>query len=233
MSLSYKTILAKAHYHNIEKNIIDRYLGNAAKGKSITLLDVGCGIGEYVETFKKHNIQFTGVDVSVEMVENANKAGHHAILLDELKQQVDQYDIVFISHVIEHLDSETLVEFLNIYISKLKKDGILILLSPLGVDNFYYDITHVRAYYPQAIWQMWGGYSSSLSIKKNEQLCLDDIYFVKDSYRTRKWRSYYMSDNKLAFYATRVINYVLASLYLLSNASIGRKTSWIGFYKKL
>jgi cyclopropane fatty-acyl-phospholipid synthase-like methyltransferase len=233
MSLSYKNILAKAHYHNIEKNIIDNYLKKAANGKAITLLDVGCGIGEYVETFKKYNIQFTGVDVSQEMVDNANKAGHNAILLDDLKKQNDLFDIVFISHVIEHLDSETLVEFLNFYIGKLKKDGILILLSPLGVDNFYYDITHVRAYYPQAIWQMWGGYSSSLSIQKNEQLRLDDIYFVKDSYRTRKWRSYYMSDNKIAFYCTRFLNYILASLYLMSNATIGRKTSWIGFYKKL
>jgi cyclopropane fatty-acyl-phospholipid synthase-like methyltransferase len=233
MSLSYKNILAKAHYHNIEKNIIDNYLKKAANGKAITLLDVGCGIGEYVETFKKYNIQFTGVDVSQEMVDNANKAGHNAILLDDLKKQNDLFDIVFISHVIEHLDSETLVEFLNFYIGKLKKDGILILLSPLGVDNFYYDITHVRAYYPQAIWQMWGGYFSSLSIQKNEQLRLDDIYFVKDSYRTRKWRSYYMSDNKIAFYCTRFLNYILASLYLMSNATIGRKTSWIGFYKKL
>jgi 2-polyprenyl-3-methyl-5-hydroxy-6-metoxy-1,4-benzoquinol methylase len=233
MSLRNKNILAKAHYHNIEKNIIDNYLMVETKTKKISLLDVGCGIGEYVSTFKKYNVQFTGVDISKEMVDNANSVGHNAILLDDLKKQDGLFDVVFISHVIEHLDSETLVEFLNFYISKIKKDGILILLSPLGVDNFYYDITHVRAYYPQAIWQMWGGYSSSLSIQKNEQLRLDNIYFVKDSYRTRKWRSYYMKDNKIAFYCTKIINYILASFYLISNARIGRKTSWIGFYKKL
>jgi cyclopropane fatty-acyl-phospholipid synthase-like methyltransferase len=233
MNVSYKNILAKAHYHNIEKNIIDKFLSKTAKEKAVTLLDVGCGIGEYVTIFKKNNIQFTGVDVSKEMVDNANRVGHNAILLDDLKMKNDLFDIVFISHVIEHLNSETLVEFLNFYISKLKKDGILILLSPLGVDNFYYDITHVRAYYPQAIWQMWGGYSSSLSIQKNEQLRLGDIYFVNDSYRTRKWRSYYMKDKVIAFYCTKIINYVLASLYLMTNARIGKKTSWIGFYNKL
>ena len=201
-------------------------------GKTLSLLDVGCGIGEYVSTFKKYKLDFMGVDISKEMVNNANKAGHNAILLDDLKEQVKQFDIVFISHVIEHLDTETLIEFLNFYIGKLKKGGQLILLSPLGVDNFYYDITHIRAYYPQAIWQMWGDYSSSLSIKKNEQLKLTDIYFIKDSYRTRKWRSYYINDNKLAFYFTCIINYITAALFLLSNAAIGKKTSWIGVYKK-
>jgi 2-polyprenyl-3-methyl-5-hydroxy-6-metoxy-1,4-benzoquinol methylase len=233
MNLSYKSILAKAHYHNTEKSIIENFLRKSAKNRDVTLLDVGCGIGEYAAIFSENNIQFTGVDVSREMVDNANRAGHNAILLDELKNQNQLFDIVFISHVIEHLDSASLVEFLNFYIGKLKKDGILILLSPLGVDNFYYDITHVRAYYPQAIWQMWGNYSSSLSIKKNEQLRLTDIYFVKDSYRTRKWRSYYMSDKTIAFYCTKCINYILAFLYLVSKARIGRKTSWIGVYTKI
>lgn len=233
MSLSYKNILAKAHYHNVEKDIIDRFLKRNAAGKNLSLLDVGCGIGEYAGLFKKHGLQFTGVDVSQEMVDNANNAGHNAILLDDFKKQDKAFDIVFISHVIEHLNSESLVEFLNFYISRLKQGGRLILLSPLGVDNFYYDITHVRAYYPQAIWQMWGGYSSSLSIKKNEQLRLVDIYFVKDCYRTRKWRSYYVSSNKLAFYLTRVVNYILAAAFLLTRSFIGRKTSWVGIYKKI
>ncbi len=233
MNLTYKNILAKAHYHNIEKNIIDRFLLQQASNGVVSLLDVGCGIGEYVSTFKKYNIQFTGVDVSREMVDNANRAGHRAVLLDELKKQDTQYDIVFISHVIEHLDTASLIEFINFYLSKLKSGGLLVLLSPLGVDNFYYDITHVRAYYPQAIWQMWGGYSSSLSVQKNEQLRLVDIYFVKDSYRTRKWRSYYMKDKWLQYHLARMLNYTMAALFLISNAFIGRKTSWIGVYKKL
>ena len=116
MNLTYKNILAKAHYHNIEKNIIDSFLKKQTLGKTLSLLDVGCGIGEYVSTFKKYKLDFMGVDISKEMVNNANKAGHNAILLDDLKEQVKQFDIVFISHVIEHLDTETLIEFLNFYI---------------------------------------------------------------------------------------------------------------------
>lgn len=233
MNLTYKNILAKAHYHNIEKNIIDKFLKQHTATGVKSLLDVGCGLGEYAAVFKKHAIQFTGVDVSQEMVDSANQAGHNAILLTELNNSDTQFDIVFISHVIEHLDSDALIAFINFYLNKLNKDGLLILLSPLGVDNFHYDITHVRAYYPQAIWQMWGGYTSSLSVKKNEQLRLLDIYFVKDSFRTRKWRSYYVKDNWLKYQFTRMLNYITASIFLLSAGAIGKKTSWIGIYKKL
>ena len=119
MNLTYKHILAKAHYHNIEKNIIDSFLQKQTAGKTLSLLDVGCGIGEYAGTFKKHNLQFTGVDVSQEMLDNANRAGHNAVLLDDLKKQDNQFDIVFISHVIEHLDTAALIIFLDFYISKL------------------------------------------------------------------------------------------------------------------
>ncbi len=233
MNLTYKNILAKAHYHNIEKNIIDKFLKQHTATGVKSLLDVGCGLGEYAAVFKKYAIQFTGVDVNQEMVDSANQVGHNAILLTELNNSDTQFDIVFISHVIEHLDSDALIAFINFYLNKLKKDGLLILLSPLGVDNFHYDITHVRAYYPQAIWQMWGGYTSSLSVKKNEQLRLLDIYFVKDSFRTRKWRSYYVKDNWLKYQFTRMLNYITASIFLLSAGAIGKKTSWIGIYKKL
>ena len=233
MNLTYKNILAKAHYHNIEKNIIDKFLKQHTATGVKSLLDVGCGLGEYAAVFKKYAIQFTGVDVNQEMVDSANQVGHNAILLTELNNSDTQFDIVFISHVIEHLDSDALIAFINFYLNKLKKDGLLILLSPLGVDNFHYDITHVRAYYPQAIWQMWGGYTSSLSVKKNEQLRLLDIYFVKDSFRTRKWRSYYIKDNWLKYQFTRMLNYITASIFLLSAGAIGKKTSWIGIYKKL
>jgi cyclopropane fatty-acyl-phospholipid synthase-like methyltransferase len=233
MNLGYKHIIGKAHYHNREKVIIDQLLHKFGNKSQASLLDVGCGIGEYVDVFTKHKLDFTGVDISREMVDNANSKGHHAILLTELEIQTKQYDIIFISHVIEHLNTENLIEFMNFYLGKLKKGGFLLLLSPLGVDNFHYDITHVRPYYPQAIWQMWGGYTSSLSIKKNEQIKLVDIYFVKDSYRTRKWRSYYIQDNWLHTTATKIINYITASLYLLTNASFGKKVSWIGVYKKI
>jgi cyclopropane fatty-acyl-phospholipid synthase-like methyltransferase len=205
--------------------------GYRHKGLS-TLLDVGCGVGEYADVFAKLGFDFTGVDVSPDMVAQANRAGHRAVLLDELKEKPEQYDIVFISHVIEHLDTENLIRFLDFYIGRVKSEGILILLSPLAVDNFYYDITHVRPYYPQAIWQMWGDYKSSLSIRKNEQLRLIDIHFIRDCYRTRKWRSYYVAENKLRWHLTRCINYTAALLFLLSKARIGRKTSWLGVYKK-
>jgi SAM-dependent methyltransferase len=167
------------------------------------------------------------------MIGIANSKGHHAYTVEELKKSDKKFDIIFISHVIEHMHYRDLLSFMQFYIDRLKTGGKLILLSPLLVENFYYDFTHERPYYPQAIWQMFGDYSNSLSLQKKILIQLDDIFFIKDSFRTRTWRSYYTKKNYLAFMLTRIYNYLLAALWLVSGARIGKRLSWIGVYKKL
>ena len=233
MNLNYNSLIKKAHYHNIEKDILKRILADLKKQGSESLLDVGCGMGEYVKLFNETGLKFEGVDLSEEMISIANKNGHHAFTLEELKRSNKRYDIVLISHVIEHLHYKELIDFMHFYIDRLNVNGRLILLSPLLVENFYYDFTHERPYYPQAIWQMFGDYNNSLSVKKKVLIRLDDIYFVKDCFRTRTWRSYYLNQNKLSFSLTCIYNYFLASIYLITGARFGKKVSWIGIYKSM
>lgn len=232
MNLSYSDIINKAHYHNREKIILTKVIRDLKNNGAKSLLDVGCGIGEYVRLLKISELDFDGVDSSEEMIRIANINGHNAFLIDVLKESDKKYDIILISHVIEHIPYKELIEFMHLYINKLNQNGRIILLSPLLVENFYYDFTHERPYYPQAIWQMFGDYSNSLSVGKKALILLEDIYFVRDSFRTRTWRSYYIKENEITFILTKLYNYILALMYLVSFAKVGKKVSWIGIYKK-
>ena len=61
MDFSYKKIMKLAHYHNSEKLILRKLLSVFKKNGAKNLLDVGCGIGEYVNLFKTSGLDFDGV----------------------------------------------------------------------------------------------------------------------------------------------------------------------------
>ncbi|NUM41851.1 MAG: methyltransferase domain-containing protein [Leptospiraceae bacterium] len=226
------SILKKAHYHEAEKKILESVLMNLRLKGLQSLLDVGCGNGNFASLLTKTGFDFKGVDINPEMLEEAKKNGHRPILFSDLEKSQECFDVILISHVIEHIRYDDLINFINFYLDRLNKNGILILVSPLLTDNFYYDFTHERPYYPQAIWQMFGDYYDSLSIKKTTRIQLEDIYFVKDSFRTRKWRSYYLKKTSLLTRFTKAYNLFWARVYLLSGYYIGKKVSWIGIYSK-
>jgi len=227
-----QTILQRANYHNAELRLIEKLLLTLkAEGKS-TLLDVGCGKGTYAPVLQTTGLDFYGVDINPEMLELARNNGHRPVSTEHLEASGQHFDIILISHVIEHLHYKELYEFLDYYIQKLSPDGRLIIASPLLVSNFYFDFTHERPYYPQAIWQVFGDYNDSLSIAKKEKIKLEDIYFVKDSFRTRSWRSYYIRNPRLPHLMTHYWNVTLALIYLRTGYRFGKKVSWIGVYKK-
>ena len=223
-------LFSAAHYHHAEQRVIESILSRLSPNRGVKLLDVGCGRGAFAPLLARLGFDFYGVDSSSDMIDLARKNGHNAMSIQELDASGQKFDVVLISHVVEHLHFKDLYEFMQHYIKKLSPGGTLILATPLLGSNFYFDFTHERPYYPQAIWQVFGNYKDSLSIQKRESLRLVDIYFVRDSFRTREWRSYYVRENYPMYLMTRVWNGILASAYLLSGFRIGPKVSWIGVY---
>jgi O-antigen chain-terminating methyltransferase len=129
-------------------------------GKS-SVLDVGCGRGEFVELLLENGIGVTGIDINEDMVNYCQEMGLPVIqsdLFDHLISLNDNsLDGIFAAQVIEHLTSESLLKFIHIAYSKLKIGSVIVLetINPqniLAVNNwFYMDLTHVRPVHPDTL----------------------------------------------------------------------------------
>lgn len=106
-----------------------------------TVLDVGCGMGQFV----KHCRGSKGVDINTDCVEFCQKHG-----LDVVKMEIDRlpfedssYDTVVLDNVLEHIMDPT--PLLNECARVLKRNGILIILVP-GQKGFKRDADHKKFY---------------------------------------------------------------------------------------
>ena len=91
-----------------------------------TLLDVGCGRGGFMRRMISDGVKCKGVDLSAVMVQECIAQGLDAECIDA--SEVDgTYDaIVSIFDVLNFMDKETLVKFLDSMATKLNDDGIFI-----------------------------------------------------------------------------------------------------------
>jgi SAM-dependent methyltransferase len=113
-----------------------------------TLLDLGCGRGDFLNAFAKNGFKAQGVDHSVmtervfpEPVLVADFEGKTIPIADKT------FDVVFQKSVIEHIvDTKAL---LHETYRLLKPGGTAIIMTPdwrANVKNFYDDYTHVRPF---------------------------------------------------------------------------------------
>ena len=126
-----KTVLVTiSHLHpgwrNSQLNQI-LYVPFVKNGK---LLDVGCGNGSTMKRFQELGFTVSGTDFDSKAIEEARKEGLNVHLgdLQEIAFPKNTFDVVFLSHVIEHVPNpvELLVECRRI----LKPNGFLIALTP-------------------------------------------------------------------------------------------------------
>lgn len=94
------------------------------------LLDVGCGNGRYLDGMKKLGWQTKGVEFNESAVRVCKLSGldvHHGDLFSANFGN-DSFDVINVSHVVEHVPNpkELFAEFSRI----LKKDGTLIIKTP-------------------------------------------------------------------------------------------------------
>jgi len=91
-----------------------------------TLLDVGCGRGGFMQRMISDGVECKGVDLSQVMVDECKAQGLNAECIDA-REVEGKYDaIVSIFDVLNFMNKETLVDFLNSMADKLTDDGILI-----------------------------------------------------------------------------------------------------------
>jgi len=101
-----------------------------AKKDKVTLLDYGCGDGYWAAIFSEFpNCEVTGVDYNPVRLERARCLAKNAKFIEadlcQPNKQLREYDIVFCSQVVEHIENDFL--FLANLKRYLKDDGVLIL----------------------------------------------------------------------------------------------------------
>jgi len=106
--------------------LYDLYRSELDDYKVKTLLDVGCGRGGFMRRMISDGVRCKGVDLSAVMVEECKTQGLDAECIDVA--DVDgKYDaIVSIFDVLNFLDKDALLKFLDAIASKLNDDGIFI-----------------------------------------------------------------------------------------------------------
>ena len=119
-----------------------------------SVLDIGCGRGEFLEMMQAAGIPAKGIDLSPESVATCRHKTLDAevadlfVYLENLPEA--SLDGIFCSQVVEHLPPERLPEMIRLCASRLQRNGALAIETPnpeclaIFATHFYLDPTHQR-----------------------------------------------------------------------------------------
>lgn len=143
-------------YHLVRSISLKRKLKliNKLSKDSKTLLDVGCGTGDFLLTAKQNAWKVKGIEPNDQAREIANRKTNNTVsniegLLDLEKQS---FDVITLWHVLEHLPN--LETHVQLFQSLLKPNGRLVIAVP----NFNsYDAKHYQSFWaaydvPRHLW---------------------------------------------------------------------------------
>lgn len=119
-----------------------------------SVIDLGCGRGEWLELLHENGWQPVGVDKNKRMVDFCIESGFNAVLGDAIEYlqslATESVSIVSGFHIAEHLPFDLLLAFIKEAHRTLLPGGFLILETPnaeniiVGTASFYIDPTHIR-----------------------------------------------------------------------------------------
>ncbi len=123
------------------------------KDKSLNVLDIGCGLGQMLLNLKNRGFNnLRGIDINNESISACRSKGLYVEKIEDIRDYARKsnlkFDRIIMSHVLEHLEKDSIIETLAC-IKKylLSKNGLFFLMvpnaqSPTGVYWRYEDFTH-------------------------------------------------------------------------------------------
>lgn len=106
--------------------LYDLYRSELDSYKVKTLLDIGCGRGGFMQRMTSDGVTCKGIDLSSVMVDECKDRGLDAECID-ISEVKGSYDaIVAIFDVLNFLNQEELLKFLDAVADKLSDDGVFI-----------------------------------------------------------------------------------------------------------
>ncbi|MFZ2187711.1 MAG: class I SAM-dependent methyltransferase [Candidatus Moraniibacteriota bacterium] len=144
--------LLKKNSRVLDYNLADFFKVHVGKEKHI--LDLGCGYGSFLYFLQSHGYKnVSGVDISTEEINICKKIFpsfkfSQLDIFNFLKSANEKFDVIYLSHVLEHIKKDQLFDFLASVKNTLTDDGIFIIIVPNSsayfnsAANRYGDITH-------------------------------------------------------------------------------------------
>ncbi|MFD2542916.1 class I SAM-dependent methyltransferase [Lacinutrix gracilariae] len=201
-----RNVLEKV-YHIVRGISLKRKLKliNSFSSTQKTLLDIGCGTGDFLQTAQQNNWQVSGIEPNEQARAIANTKTNNAVFTTEQLQEFKKqsFDVITLWHVLEHLPN--LTEQVSVLKSLLKENGSLIIAVP----NYKsYDATHYKNFWaaldvPRHLWHFNQKSIHTLFAKENMKVVQTlpmkfDAYYV--SLLSEKYKSGFMNPIKAFWY---------------------------------
>ena len=219
-----------------ERTHLIQFIERAMRRQGGRALDVGCGRGENLQLMRRLGHNVVGVDVNPAHVTAAHEQGFEAYTSEEFAAVRDQFDLVLMSHVIEHFDPQSLLGFIDCYADRLCGGGHLIIVTPTLWRRFYCEFDHVRPYTPHGIEAVFSEPESQVQFHSRNHLTLVDLALrkkprrvpdpvMRTAMRFNRYRAY-----KLPY---RLQTLGFRFLYALTAGCWGGEiTGWVGLFQK-
>jgi len=191
------------------------------------VLDVGCGVGRYLVKLSEVGHTVSGLDVNPETCRQLREKNYDVGLVGDHVAKKEYYDLVLISHVIEHVAPNELIAFLDGYLDELKPRGQLILASPCLTRRFYGDYDHIKPYNPDAIQTLYSPHQQH-QCKPRYRLELGYVWRRREPLRVNS----YTCDTARRRIVTASINAFLELAFRFSGGILGEQTGWVGSFVK-
>ena len=216
---------------DVESAKLMRYINAALHPPSALVVDVGCGYGRHLRAMRDRGIDAVGVDVNADIVKANRTDGLTAMTPDEFFASGMKARVMLMAHVIEHFPPRELVEFMNRWLDRLEPGGELIIATPLMSPHFYDDFDHVKPYHPDGLRMVFGGGGAQVQYWSKHRLTLVDIAFRRSPWRATLSRAIYRGG--FTAWPSYFINVLSGIAFRASFGLFGRKTGWIGRFRKV
>jgi 2-polyprenyl-3-methyl-5-hydroxy-6-metoxy-1,4-benzoquinol methylase len=171
----YKEGLSQSKSQNLDKNSFElaarKYKWNyhrffSALKKDASILDLGCGVGQFLFYLKNCGFNnLTGIDISSTQIALALQMQpqlnflHVENSVDFLLNKDNVYDAIVLNDVLEHIEIEQIIPFLNALHHSLKPGGIIVIKTinsayPLSNASRYLDPTHTTSFHQKSLTQL-------------------------------------------------------------------------------
>ena len=194
------------------------------------VVEVGCGYGRYLRRLNDLGFDVVGVDVNPDVVHANREAGLRCLTTEEFRQSNELYDVLLLSHVIEHFTPGDLVTFMDGCLDRVKVGGHVVVATPLFTRFFYDDFDHVKPYNPVGFMMVFGENRAQVQYYARNKLRLEDIWIRRGHWRFAHRRSRYLRSPVWRLW--QLLEFCSAMTFRLSAGVIGQADGWVGLFQK-
>lgn len=218
------------NYHN-ETRMIVSMINRFVRNNDIAILDVGCGHGRNIAALKEVGFtNITGVDKNPETIALNKRNGHACIHFNELKKE-EKFDLIVMSHIIEHFIPQDIIPFMENYLDHLKEGGFVVIATPMiGAPKFYSDLDHVKAYYPLPLLRIFGEGGGEVQYYARNVLSYKSAIVHRAPINL--FQDHLLMCIDLNWFQ-KAVEFLLNVLFYLSHGIIGQSIGWVGAFQKV